>query len=217
MSRIWERCLDAATVKRRMASATGRAAALVGSPCRWPRMRSSVATFDWMPTSENPSAGASPALATGTLQMTLSSFGQTTGTNPTNSPDDSGLLRQQDCAASSRYHRQLPTRTPAASPSAWRIGRATRFRPSIWETSALDTCGDGRGRALTCDEWLLPGSARFTLSGFYPRLRAPAFKIANAAGTPGATFTTGISNGDNTFRSEQHSRGHHRRPATGNS
>lgn len=152
-----------------------------------------IATFDWVPTSENPVQGQ-PSTATGTLQLTLSSFGQTTGTNPTNSPNF-GLYYASGTATSVDLTGFAYTDANGQSVGLANL-TSDSFQTSIWETSALDTPGTGAGAPTppTSGYYLVGG---FTLNG--TTAQGTGFMIANAVGTPGATFTNGISNGDNTF------------------
>jgi hypothetical protein len=152
-----------------------------------------IATFDWVPTSENPLQGQ-PSTASGTLQLTLASFSQTTGSNPTNSPNfapyyASGTATSADITAFSY--------TDANGQSVNLSNLTTdSFQTSIWETSATDTPATGAAAPSPPPSgyYLVNG---FTLSG--TTAQGSGFQIANNVGTPGATFANGIGNADNTF------------------
>lgn len=152
-----------------------------------------IATFTWVPTSENPVQGQ-PSTASGTLQLTLGSFSLTTGTNPTNSPNfapyyASGTATSADVTAFSY------TDANGQSVNLSNLTSDT-FQTSIWETSAPDTPATGAGAPAA------PGNGYYLVSGFTlngTTAQGTGFKIANSAGTAGATFANGIGNGDNSF------------------
>jgi hypothetical protein len=152
-----------------------------------------IATFDWVPISENPPQGQ-PSTASGTLQLTLSSFSLTTGSNPTNSPNfapyfASGTATSADITGFSY--------TDANGQSVNLSNLTTEsFQTSIWETSAVDTPATGAAAPSA------PPPYYYLVSGFVlngTTAQGTGFKIANSAGTAGATFANGIGNGDNSF------------------
>lgn len=152
-----------------------------------------IATFTWVPTSENPVQGQ-PSTASGTLQLTLGAFSLTTGTNPTNSPNfapyyASGAATQADITGFSY------TDANGQSIGLSNLTSST-FTTALWETSAPDTPATGAGApaAPTNGYYLVNG---FNLFG--TTAQGTGFQIANNVGTPGATFANGIANADNTF------------------
>ena len=169
------------------------AAALVVSALPAAAHATVIATFDWVPTSENP-AQALPSTANGTLQLTLSSFALTTGTNPTNSPNfapyyASGTATLADVTGFSY------TDANGQSVNLSNLTSAT-FTTSIWETSAPDTPVTGAAAPTppTNGYYLVDAFSLFGTTA-----QGTAFQIGNNSGTPGATFANGIGNADNSF------------------
>jgi hypothetical protein len=152
-----------------------------------------IATFDWVPTSENPLQGQ-PSTASGTLQLTLASFALTSGSNPTNSPNFAPYYASAT-ATSAEITAFSYTDANGQSVNLSKL-TTNSFQTSIWETSATDTPATGAAAPSppTSGYYLVNG---FTLSG--TTAQGTGFQIANNVGTPGATYASGIGNADNSF------------------
>jgi len=145
-----------------------------------------LVTFDWVPTSENPTSAATTT-AHGTLTLTLPSWTLTTAGNPagpnygpyyTGGTATTGEISGLSYTAADGLTVNLSNVTTEGVTSA------------NWVTSSVDTPSG----APTSGYYLV---SAFTMSGTTPQ--GSHFMIANAAGTPGVTYANGIGNGDNTF------------------
>jgi hypothetical protein len=149
-----------------------------------------IATFEWVPTSENPPS-AQTATASGSLQLTLPSFALTGPTTPPNFGPyyASGTATTADITAFSY------TAGNGLTVGLANVANRT-LQSSIWATSGLDTPATGPQAPSppTQGYYLISG---FTLSGT-TALGSP-FMIANSIGTAGAMYANGIGNGTNTF------------------
>jgi hypothetical protein len=144
-----------------------------------------LATFDWVPISENPSS-AQTTTASGTLQLTLSSFALTGPTQPPNF----GPYYASGTAATANITGFSYTAADGLS-----VGLSNLTSESLGSTVTWQTSGDVKpASAPTAGYYLISG---FTLSG--KTAQGSSFMIANAVGTAGATYANGVGNGDNTF------------------
>ncbi len=144
-----------------------------------------LATFDWVPSSENPSSSKTTT-ASGTLELTLSSFALTGPTQPPNFGPyyASGTASTADITALSY--------TAADGLS---VGLSNVTTESLGSTTVWQTSGDVKpASAPSAGYYLISG---FSLSG--KTAQGSAFMLANGVGTAGATYANGVGNGDNSF------------------
>ena len=151
-----------------------------------------VATFDWVPISENPAA-AQTTVPSGTLQLTLSAF--TLG-GPT-TPPNFGPYYASGPAATANITGFSYTAANGLTVGLSNLTVESLNPPAtIWATSGLDTPATGPQAPTppTAGYYLITG---FNLSG--TASQGSPFQIANNLGTAGAMFANGIGNGTNTF------------------
>jgi len=153
---------------------------------------SMLVTFNWVPgtqTPENPNSAATTT-AGGTLTLQLSSFSQTGSSNP---PNFGPYYTSGADATSADIVALSYTFADGASVSLSEITGITLTTTSPWVTSGLDNAynvpsGTPAGYYLV---------SPFSLSG---TADGAGFMIANnSGGAPGATYTNGIANADNSF------------------
>lgn len=144
-----------------------------------------LATFDWVPISENPSS-AGTTTASGTLELTLSSFALTGPTQPPNF----GPYYASGSASTANITALTYTAADGLAVSLSNVTSESLGSTTLWQTS-----GDVKPAAApTAGYYLISG---FSLSGKTPQ--GSSFMIANGAGTAGATYANGVGNGDNSF------------------
>lgn len=153
---------------------------------------SMLATFDWVPgtqTPENPDSAAT-VTPSGTLTLELSSFSLTGTSNP---PNAGPYYASAADAAAPDIVGLSYTFANGASVSLSELTSMTLATTSPWLTSGLDDAynvpsGTPAGYYLV---------SAFSLSGTADGVN---FMLANnAGGVPGATYTNGIANADNSF------------------
>ncbi|HVN43721.1 MAG TPA: VPLPA-CTERM sorting domain-containing protein [Steroidobacteraceae bacterium] len=147
-----------------------------------------IATFDWVPTSENPTSAAT-TVATGTLQLTLPSF----SLGGPNNPPNFGPYYSSSPATSAEITGLTYTAADGLSVNLSNVSTKS-VTSTAWVTSGLDTPASGAYGTPGAGYYLV---SAFTMSG--TTAQGSHFMIANAAGTAGATYANGIGNGDNTF------------------
>lgn len=147
-----------------------------------------IATFDWVPISDNPTSTQKDN-ASGTLQLTLASFTQINPGNPTTSYYTSGAAETATVTGFSYTGGDGQTINLSNLTS-------TTLASSVWATSATDTpaAGTTAPTAPTAGDYL---TTAFTFTG--RSVQGASFMIGNAAGTAGSTLATGIGNGGNSF------------------
>jgi hypothetical protein len=144
-----------------------------------------LATFDWVPISENPSS-AKTTTASGTLELTLSSFALTGTTQPPNF----GPYYASGTATTANI-----TGLNYTAADGLTVGLSNVTSESLGSTTLWQTSGDVKpASAPTAGYYLISG---FTLSG--KTAQGSPFMIANGVGTAGATYANGVGNGDNSF------------------
>jgi hypothetical protein len=150
-----------------------------------------VATFDWVPTTENP-ATAQSVIPSGILQLTLSSFALTGTSNPPNF----GPYYASGAASTVQITGFSYTAGDGLTANLSNVTAESLGTTTIWETSGLDKplTGPQAPSAPTQGYYLV---SSFTLSG--KTAQGSPFMIASVAGTPGATYSNGVPNADNTF------------------
>jgi hypothetical protein len=146
---------------------------------------SELATFDWVPISENPSS-ARTTTASGTLQLTLSSFSLT----GTSQPPNFGPYYASGTASTANI-----TGFTYTAADGLTVALSNVTSESLGSTTTWQTSGDFKPTsATTAGYYLISG---FTLSG--KTAQGSSFMIANNTGVAGATYANGVGNGDNSF------------------
>lgn len=170
-----------------------RALALAATAALLPLAASAeeIVTFDWVPTSENPTSSATTT-ASGTLTLTLSSWTSAGASNPPNfGPYYTSGANQATADITGLTFTSANGLTVNLSNVTTRtVTGVETGSPAPWETSGELTPSGASSEGY----YLVSG---FTLSGT-TALGSP-FMIANNLGTPGATYINGVPNADNTF------------------
>jgi hypothetical protein len=178
-------------IKSRTAILSGIAVLAIALPAA-AQAAAVVATFDWVPISENPAA-AQTTVPSGTLQLTLPSF--TLGGPST--PPNFGPYYSSGPAATANITGFSYTAANGLT-VGWSDLTVESLNPpsTIWATSGLDTPATGPQAPTppTQGYYLITG---FNLSGVASQ--GSPFQIANNIGTAGAMYANGIGNGTNTF------------------
>jgi hypothetical protein len=147
------------------------------------------ATFEWVPTTENPTSFTTTP--SGTLELQLSSFVLTPISGANYGPNyyTSGSASTATIVGFS-YTAGDGQTAGLSNLSSTILGSTT------WVTSGLDTPATGAQAPSAPTQGYYLVSA-FSVSG--TTVQGAPFKIANAAGTAGANYANGIGNGDNSF------------------
>jgi hypothetical protein len=147
------------------------------------------ATFQWVPTTENPTTYTTTPK--GSLELQLSSFALTVISGANLGPNyyTSGSATTASIIAFS-YVAGDGLTVGLSNLSSINLASTT------WATSALDTPATGAQAPSPPTQGYYLTSA-FSVSGTTPQ--GSPFKIANAAGVAGANYANGIGNGDNSF------------------
>lgn len=153
-----------------------------------------VATFDWVPMSEDPSS-AQTTTPSGTLQLTLSSFALTGSSDP---PNFGPYYESGNDAVTADITAFSYTAGDGLTADLSNVtSESVRSTTTPWQTSGWVTPAPGAQ-----DPFASPTAGYYLVSGFSlsgATAEGSFLMVANNVGTAGATYANGVPNGDATF------------------